>query len=111
MNHDLKSSCLRFANNSNKLELEVPWLGQFLCLDLLMDFLHRQLHLEEQLQGCGGSSQQLVKVRLPGSGSAWQVMIYPLAAIAVLVAIGGLVYELSGKGRFDPQAAKDGRVF
>jgi len=36
-----------------------------------------------------------------------EVMIYPLAAIAVLIAIGGLVFELSGRGRFDPEAAKD----
>ncbi|CAE7212634.1 Slc8a2 [Symbiodinium natans] len=33
-----------------------------------------------------------------------EVMIYPLAVLAVLAVIGGLAFELSGKGRYDPSA-------
>lgn len=61
------------------------------------------------------SSATLIFLWLSYTGSSiWrnsskdaEVMIYPLAAIAVLAVIGGLVFELSGKGRFDPEAAKE----
>eukprot|EP00434_Breviolum_minutum_P046133 symbB.v1.2.041560.t1/scaffold8354.1/size6691/2 len=34
-------------------------------------------------------------------------MVYPLAAIAVIAVIGGLVFEISGKFRYDAEAAQE----
>lgn len=79
----------------------------------------RRLALGSELGGpkklAYASSATLIFLWLSYTGSSiWrnsskdaEVMIYPLAAIAVLAVIGGLVFELSGKGRFDPEAAKE----
>lgn len=62
-----------------------------------------------------GSSSMLIFLWFCYTGSSiWrnsstdaEVMVFPLAAIAVIAVIGGLVFEISGKFRYDAAAAQE----